>query len=567
MAQFSMNNLPINPFTNKPIPMGVNSRAFVGGRSLLDNIYGASSNPSIQANPPSRFRRSMMDNYGLMNDKFVRRNPTSLDTSQFQDPNVSDPMLRNYPALRKIPEDQRKFAKIVDGQVVFEYPEELEMGTEDQTEKVPSNIPQFNTEEEYLKASGLLNQQGNKTNNKGLLNTSEEEVNEQKPKMTMQGLLDKAVQFATSDFGRDFFMNIDDDYSTTPKSFLSRITDGYNVAKANEREREKLDIERTKANKLGGDSRFAYIVKDPNTGKIYNAYDTKKGIVVDVNGTKQPFRNDMFGGERNATISNVGNINDQDITPNKMLKLGQEITTTENQLLNLSRYMERMDNSYVGMEKLSVQFKTMMKTIMSDYDLSPQELNQAILNGQFAGLIGQNRLEIVGGGVMTEPDALKIMVALGGDPEKITTNPMIAIEQMSNIFAQKYRTYENELEMYNINAGIGGFSNYPVKEKLTFNDNFLGVISPSKLLELDLAKIPEFTENQLFRLLRNNTDIDGNVIEERFNSVQISQIIELAKSLGIDLKLEDGEIVTGDGDDLITNSLPNRSSVMENRGL
>ena len=114
MAQFSMNNLPINPFTNKPIPMGVNSRAVVGGRSLLDNIYGASSNPSIQANPPSNFRRSMMGNYGLMNNKFVRRNPTSLDTSQFQDPNVSDPMLRNYPALRNIPKDQRKFAKIAD---------------------------------------------------------------------------------------------------------------------------------------------------------------------------------------------------------------------------------------------------------------------------------------------------------------------------------------------------------------------------------------------------------------------------------------------------------------------
>ena len=63
MAQFSMNNLPINPFTNKPIPMGVNSRAFVGGRSLLDNVYGASNNPSIQANPPSRFRTDMMSGY------------------------------------------------------------------------------------------------------------------------------------------------------------------------------------------------------------------------------------------------------------------------------------------------------------------------------------------------------------------------------------------------------------------------------------------------------------------------------------------------------------------------
>ena len=54
MAQFSMNNLPTNLLGN-PIPMQKGARAYVGGRSVLDNIYGQSSNPSIQANPPSRF--------------------------------------------------------------------------------------------------------------------------------------------------------------------------------------------------------------------------------------------------------------------------------------------------------------------------------------------------------------------------------------------------------------------------------------------------------------------------------------------------------------------------------
>ena len=54
MAQFSMNNLPTN-LLSQPIPMQKGARAYVGGRSVLDNIYGQSSNPSIQANPPSRF--------------------------------------------------------------------------------------------------------------------------------------------------------------------------------------------------------------------------------------------------------------------------------------------------------------------------------------------------------------------------------------------------------------------------------------------------------------------------------------------------------------------------------
>ena len=548
--------IPINPLTNKPLPMGPNSKAFVGGRSLLDNIYGASSDPSIQANPPSRFRTNMMGGYSFNPDigQGKQRTFTNRDMSQFVDPNIDNPLLRNYPALRKIPDSQRQFAKIVDGKVVLDLPEEMEMGTPNQTEKVPSNIPQFDTEQEYLKASGLLDQQG-KQPTSGLLN-KEPETKETK------GLLDMAKDFVSSDYGRNFALGMlgASGYSKMPKSLGQIIQEADQYATNKALAKEELDIKRGNANKK--DSRFAYIVKDPNTGNIYNAYDTKDGIVVDVNGQNQPFRNDMFGGERKATISNVGNINDQDITPNKMLALSQDITNKENQLVNLSRYMENVDNSYVGMEKLAVQFKTMMKTILNDYDLTPQELNQAILGGQFDGLIGQNRLEIVGGGVMTEPDALKIMSALGGDPDKIDTNPMIAIEQMSNIFAQKYRTYANELELYNINASAGGFTNYPKKETITFNDNFLGVISPSKLLELDLAKIPEFTEKQLFRLLSNNTDIDGNVIEERFTSDQIADIIALAKVYGIDLKLEDGEIVSGDDE-----TFPNRSSVIgENRG-
>jgi len=551
-------SFPNQSFSNNPI-IGENkfTNVFAGGRSILDNVYGRSADRDYRINTPNVVRMANANTTGLLRN----RTPTK-SSGAFVDPNINDPLLRNFPELRdsinrvysQIPEDQRKFVTVQDGKVVFDLPEEYEMGTPNQTEKVPSNIPEFNTEQEYLKASGLLDQQG-KQPTSGLLN-KEPETKETK------GLLDMAKDFVSSDYGRNFALGMlgASGYSKMPKSLGQIIQEADQYATNKALAKEELDIKRGNANKK--DSRFAYIVKDPNTGNIYNAYDTKDGIVVDVNGQNQPFRNDMFGGERKATISNVGNINDQDITPNKMLALSQDITNKENQLVNLSRYMENVDNSYVGMEKLAVQFKTMMKTILNDYDLTPQELNQAILGGQFDGLIGQNRLEIVGGGVMTEPDALKIMSALGGDPDKIDTNPMIAIEQMSNIFAQKYRTYANELELYNINASAGGFTNYPKKETITFNDNFLGVISPSKLLELDLAKIPEFTEKQLFRLLSNNTDIDGNVIEERFTSDQIADIIALAKVYGIDLKLEDGEIVSGDDE-----TFPNRSSVIgENRG-
>ena len=380
------------------------------------------------------------------------------------------------------------------------------------------------------------NQENIETANKGLLGTKE------KPKMTMQGLLDKAVQFASSDFGKDFFMNIDDDYSTMPKSFLSRISDGYNVAKANEREREKLDIERTKANKLGGDQNFAYIVTDPNTGNKYNAFvDRKNGrVLVNVDGEKKEWKPNMFGGEVPAEISTVSNLGKADLTGNVFIKEKRELTTYENQLKKLSRFMENVDNGPVGMEKLATQWSSYIKTILnSNEGLTPQELRQKALEGDFQGLIGANRLEIVGGGVMTEQDAIRIITAIGGDPADIETNPEAVITQISKIFGEKYNLYKDALDTYNINVVSGGFGAYPKKEEITFNDNFLNVLSPDTALELDLALIPDFSKTQLLRLLDLNTNAEGLVIDDAFTDIQKEQIIALAKTFNLELDFDE----------------------------
>ncbi|ANS04573.1 hypothetical protein [uncultured Mediterranean phage] len=81
MAQFSANNLPTN-LLSQPIPMQKGARAYVGGRSLLDNIYGQSSNPSIQANPPSRFIPN------LFPIDHSKRNFSALNLSPLQKQNI-----------------------------------------------------------------------------------------------------------------------------------------------------------------------------------------------------------------------------------------------------------------------------------------------------------------------------------------------------------------------------------------------------------------------------------------------------------------------------------------------
>ena len=534
-------SFPNQSFSDNPI-IGENkfTNVFAGGRSLLDNIYGRSADRDYKINTPNVVRMANANTSGL----FRNRTPTK-SSGAFVDPNIDNPLLRNYPQLRdqinnvysRIPENQRKFVTVQDGKVVFDLPEEFEFGnpntTTNQTENVTSNIPQFNTEQEYLKASGLLDQQRKQP-------TTTTGTSQNTSAKKRKGLLDQFKDFVKSDYGTDFAMGLlqQSGYSTMPQTLGQAIGMADEYATNKSLAREELDIKRQAAQKKNVDKKdFAYIVKNPNDGSIYNAYQTDSGIVVDVNGKETPFRNNMFGGELQAEISTVGNLGDTNISGNAFIKIKSDLETTENQLKKIARYMENVDSAPQGMEKLATQFNTYIKTILADNDLSPQELKQAIISGEFQGLIGANRVEVVGGGVMTEQDAARIMLALGGDPANIATNPDVVIGLMSNIFAEKYNGYKDALETYNINVTSGGFTNYPKKELIKFNDNFLETIDPQKLLELDLSDIPNFSKNQLFRLLRNNTDANGEVIEERFSDLEISQIIELAKKYKIEIDL------------------------------
>jgi hypothetical protein len=534
-------SFPNQSFSDNPI-IGENkfTNVFAGGRSLLDNIYGRSADRDYKINTPNVVRMANANTSGL----FRNRTPTK-SSGAFVDPNIDNPLLRNYPQLRdqinnvysRIPENQRKFVTVQDGKVVFDLPEEFEFGnpntTTNQTENVTSNIPQFNTEQEYLKASGLLDQQRKQP-------TTTTGTSQNTSAKKRKGLLDQFKDFVKSDYGTDFAMGLlqQSGYSTMPQTLGQAIGMADEYATNKSLAREELDIKRQAAQKKNVDKKdFAYIVKNPNDGSIYNAYQTDSGIVVDVNGKDKPFRNNMFGGELPAEISTVGNLGDTNISGNAFIKIKSDLETTENQLQKIARYMENVDTAPQGMEKLATQFNTYIKTILADNDLNPQELKQAIIAGEFQGLIGANRVEVVGGGVMTEQDAARIMLALGGDPANIATNPDVVIGLMSNIFAEKYNTYKDALETYNINVTSGGFTNYPKKELIKFNDNFLETINPQKLLELDLSDIPNFSKNQLFRLLRNNTDANGEVIEERFSDLEISQIIELAKKYNIEIDL------------------------------
>jgi|TARA_R100000479_G_scaffold176248_2_gene129814 hypothetical protein len=215
---------PFMGFTNQRIPLPKNAVVQNRGRSALDNIYGMSTNRSVAANPPSVVAFNNAMNQGLLN----RRTPTK-SSGMFVDPATDNPLLRNFPALLNIPEDQRQFAKIVDGKVVFDLPEEMETPmTFGKGETFFPNLEdspltsgqQTQTQTKPKTQTGGFASQGQELAAQGLITpptTEEAKTIKDKASQIGTGLLD----FAQSTAGRGFITGLlkASGYSTTPVGF------------------------------------------------------------------------------------------------------------------------------------------------------------------------------------------------------------------------------------------------------------------------------------------------------------------------------------------------------------
>jgi hypothetical protein len=255
------------------------------------------------------------------------------------------------------------------------------------------------------------------------------------------------------------------------------------------------------------DKNFAYIVTNPNTNEKYNAFATKDGR-VEVNipqadgtiiGTQ--YTPDMFGDDTIANITTVGNLGKRDLSIGQFLKVRKSVVDDEKSLRKLATFITREEGLAQGMEKLVDQFATFTKTLQDGNDLTDRELAQAVQEGTLQGLIGAFRLEVVGGGVMTEQDAIRILTAIGGDPANLTRNKEAAISLLSNIFAEKHQLYQDNLLVYNNERGA--FTGYDKKEPFELNDYQKNIFDANALLQIDVNAIPQMT---LFQLQRVNLE-------------------------------------------------------------
>jgi len=175
----------------------------------------------------------------------------------------------------------------------------------------------------------------------------------------------------------------------------------------------------------------------------------------------------------------------------QFLKLRDDLGQAEVALNRLSAYMSSVENSRQGFEKLADKFATNFKTLLNSGALTKEQLATAASTGQLQSLLGANRLEMLGGGVLTENDALRIIAAAGGDVNALQ-NKEIVQEAIARMYNDKYRTYQRNREDYNIQVkgGYGG-QGYAEAEKVEFDPRFLKDAAPAATTQVKQGTLSE----------------------------------------------------------------------------
>ena len=125
-----------------------------------------------------------------------------------------------------------------------------------------------------------------------------------------------------------------------------------------------------------------------------------------------------------------------------------EIIDLERGLGKLQSYMKNVKDAGQGYQRLAQSISTNIKTFFDSGKLTPAELAQQVAKGQLQGLLGAMRIETVGGGVMTEQDALRVINNLGGDVTALQ-NPEVVGQALKRLFEEKLARYAPAVRDYN----------------------------------------------------------------------------------------------------------------------
>lgn len=157
------------------------------------------------------------------------------------------------------------------------------------------------------------------------------------------------------------------------------------------------------------------------------------------------------------------------MTAPQYLKLKQDREEGRSAMEALDKYIKVVGNLPQGMRRWANDLSAKFKTFMGQQNLTPDEFNQMNAWQKQQALIGLFRTTIVGPGVVTEYDAIRIIQALGGDPSSALQNPAVLEVVLNDLYQRKKAEVEILDQEYVRNAPYFGETPKPLgtPEKVT----------------------------------------------------------------------------------------------------
>lgn len=204
-----------------------------------------------------------------------------------------------------------------------------------------------------------------------------------------------------------------------------------------------------------------------NMQRQSSADNVKKYRIGNVKMPDGSFRSDLSHGTDGRIYDGAGNPIDSELAAqiievNNSLAGGDkgqlganEALKTQATLMTQKAGLEAIDRVYTyldndpeqGLGKVMQSVDAMYRTLM-DRGLTEEQINRAVAEGDMQALIGQTREAVVGPGVMTEPDAVRVMAALGGDLKSLLRNPDAFKARLEVVYKDMFSLYNTGYEQY-----------------------------------------------------------------------------------------------------------------------
>jgi len=165
--------------------------------------------------------------------------------------------------------------------------------------------------------------------------------------------------------------------------------------------------------------------------------------------TNDPNYNLLKNTLQESSYSNISNFASSGLLSSaKLNDLRAEVLTARTGFFNLANYVNTIDRTNLGLQRDIDKVTSWFKTVfMPEKQLDDQQVALKIANGQLSRLGGTLRLDILGPGVMTEQDFLRLREALGNDPNSAQSIQAFK-ETLHLILKEKEMTYKDKNSYY-----------------------------------------------------------------------------------------------------------------------